>query len=420
MSKKRVLWLTNTPALLTEELMGRPVASESWLAALQDLVVEHAPGIELHVAFFHEGRGIRRVEHGGVTYWLLPRGGKWRRLWRRYFLIIHGKDDLENIRKVIGEVDPALVHVFGTESAFGLVATRCGRPAIVQIQGVVNSLLPVYFGGESVWCAVNKAGFFDLLMGGVYFRYLLEKKKAERELEILQNTEYVLGNTDLDREFSGEVNPSRRFFFLPDPMRRPFLDPEPMEKKGNARPVIHTIMHEEYYKGLDLLFRVAALLNEKGVDFEWRIAGLNGNEKMVRIFSKLTLGYPKGKVRFMGRLGGDALAKSLSEADIYVHTSYIENPSNAVCEAQCLGVPVIAAQVGGTPSIIEEGVTGLMYERGNTNELTELIIKLLQDKELASGLALRGRETALIRHDSDAILKELLRIYGEVSGVSFE
>ena len=400
--------------------MGRPVASESWLAALQELLVEHSPGIELHVALFHEERGIRRIEHGGVTYWLLPRGGKWRRLWRRYFLIIHGRDDLENIQKVIDEVDPALVHVFGTESAFGLVATRCGRPTIVQIQGVVNSLLPVYFGGESVWCAVNKAGFFDLLMGGVYFRYLLEKKKAERELEILRNTEYVLGNTDLDREFSGEVNPSRRFFFLPDPMRKPFIEGEQLGKPVNARTVIHTIMHEEYYKGLDLLFRVAAHLDEKGLDFEWRIAGLNGNEMMVRIFSKLTLGYPKGEVKFLGRLGGDELARSLAAADLYVHTSYIENPSNAVCESQCLGVPVIAARVGGTPSIIDEGVTGLMYERGNANVLTELIIKVLQDKELASGLAQRAKESAMKRHNPDSILKELLRIYTEVSEISFE
>lgn len=419
MSKKRVLWLTNTPALLTEELMGRPVASESWLSALQELVVVRAPGIELHVALFHEGRGIRRVEHGGVKYWLLPRGGKWRRLWRRYFLIIHGEDDLENIRKVIDEVDPALVHVFGTESAFGLVATQCGRPAIVQIQGVVNSLLPVYFGGESVWCAVNKAGFFDLLTGGVYFRYLLEKKKAERELEILRNTKFVLGNTDLDREFSGEINPERRFFLLPDPMRKSFLNREVLHKKVNARPVIHTIMHEEYYKGLDLLFRVAARLDERGVDFEWRIAGLNGSEKMVRIFSKLTLGYPKEKVKFVGRLGGDELARSLAEADLYVHTSYIENPSNAVCEAQCLGVPVVAARVGGTPSIIEEGITGLMYERGNANELTELIVKVLQNAELAQVLSARAKDSALKRHDSEAILTELLRIYAEVAGVSF-
>lgn len=420
MSKKRVLWLTNTPALLTEELMGRPVVSESWLAALQELLVERAPGIELHVALFHEGRGTRQVEHGGVTYWLLPRGGKWRRLVRRYLVITHSDADLKRISSVIDEVQPELVHVFGTESAFGLVATRCGRPAIVQIQGVVNSLLPVYFGGESVWCAVNKAGFFDLLMGGVYFRYLLEKKKAERELEILRNTEFVLGNTEFDRELSGEVNPSRRFFLLPDPMRKPFLNREPVGKAGNARPVIHTIMHEEYYKGLDLLFRVAAQLDEKGVDFEWRIAGLNGNEKMVRIFSKLTLGYPKEKVRFIGRLGGDELARSLSEADLYVHTSYIENPSNAVCEAQCLGVPVIAARVGGTPSIIEEGVTGLMYERGNANELTDLIIKLLQDRELAERLSTRAQEAALKRHNPEVILRELLRIYTEVSGVSFE
>lgn len=384
------------------------------------LVVERAPGIELHVALFHEGRGTRRVEHGGVNYWLLPRGGKWSRLIRRYLLKIHTRRDLEYIQLLINKVQPDLIHVFGTESAFGLVATKCGRPAVVQIQGIVNSLLPVYFGGESVWCSVNKAGFFDLLMGGVYFRYLLEKKKAERELVILQSAQNVLGNTDFDREFSGEVNPGRGFYYLADPLRKQFLNGEVSAGKSNARSIIYTIMHEEYYKGLDLLFRVASRLDEKGIDFEWQIAGLNGGEKMVRIFSKLTLGYPKEKVRFMGRLGGEELTLSLARADLYVHTSYIENPSNAVCEAQSLGVPVIAARVGGTPSIIEDGVTGLMYERGDANELVEKIIKLLQNVEQGTELASRARDATKERHDPEAILKELLRIYSEVAAIQFE
>ena len=42
----------------------------------------------------------------------------------------------------------------------------------------------------------------------------------------------------------------------------------------------------------------------------------------------------------------------------YVHPSYIDNSPNSVCEAQVLGVPVVATDVGGVPSIVENGKTG--------------------------------------------------------------
>jgi glycosyltransferase involved in cell wall biosynthesis len=160
-------------------------------------------------------------------------------------------------------------------------------------------------------------------------------------------------------------------------------------------------------------------LDERGVDFEWRIAGLTGKEKMVDIFQSLSGEEMSGKIRFMGRLGAPELVASLLETDIYVHTSYIENPSNAVCEAQYLGLPVIAARTGGTNSIIEDGVSGLMYEKGNADEVINLIIRIFEDEELATSLGFNARELAMQRHDNNKILAGLLDIYTDISQQNF-
>ncbi|OQY71747.1 MAG: hypothetical protein B6D45_09745, partial [Ignavibacteriales bacterium UTCHB3] len=297
---RRVLWLTNTPALLTEELTGSEVTNESWLAALQKLVNTHSPETRLHITFFSEGGEIRRTVRGATTYLQLPRSGKWRRFLRRVLLIVHTRREIRAVLRVIEEVNPDLIHVFGTESVFGLAALQQKKPAIIQIQGLLTTLLPVYFGGHTLGRVVAKAGIFDLLSGGVLFRYLLAKKAAKREVALLEKASTVLGSTDFDFQFSGEMNPNRRFFHLDDPIREEFLDGGGAGagvvvgagKAGSGgagenlttRVVLHTTIHEEYYKGLDLLFRTAFLLEQTGVNFKWQIAGLNETSKMVKIY----------------------------------------------------------------------------------------------------------------------------------------
>lgn len=419
MQKLKVLWFTNTPSLLTPEITGGPVSSESWLAALQKLVLENCRQIELHIAFFHQGQEIRKIIREEVTYWILPKHGKFSRLFRRYFLVIHTRGDFRNIQRVVDEVNPDLIHVFGTESASGLAALQTGRPVAIQIQGVMNSLIPVYFGSESLRKVVFAAGLWDALMGGVLFRYLLEKKKARRESNVLRAATHVIGNTEFDRKYSGELNQGRKFYALPEPLRSEFHSALPIKKNNRTKKVIHTTILEEYYKGFDLLLKVAQALKEREVDFEWRIAGLNGNEEMISVFLSLSGEKLCERIRFMGRLSASELAVSLGEADIYVHTSYIENPSNAVCEAQYLGLPVIAAKTGGTPSIIEEGVNGLMYEKGNCDELTNLIIKVFENEKFAASLSTHARESAIQRHDNKKIVAGLLDIYTDITHLEF-
>lgn len=70
-------------------------------------------------------------------------------------------------------------------------------------------------------------------------------------------------------------------------------------------------------------------------------------------------------------MNSDKLVELLLESDLYVHTAYIDNSPNAICEAQYLGMPIIATYVGGVPSLIEQGKDGVLIPANDPFMLAE-------------------------------------------------
>jgi len=88
-------------------------------------------------------------------------------------------------------------------------------------------------------------------------------------------------------------------------------------------------------------------------------------------------------VRNVGFQTGDALKKLISEARFTVYPSeWYENCPFSVMESQMYGTPVLGARIGGIPELIQEGVTGELFESGNVEELKEKVDKLWKDTPL--------------------------------------
>jgi glycosyltransferase involved in cell wall biosynthesis len=83
--------------------------------------------------------------------------------------------------------------------------------------------------------------------------------------------------------------------------------------------------------------------------------------------------------------------------DLLVLPSFTEGMPNVVLEAFAAGVPVVATAVGGTPEVIEEGVSGYLVPPGNPGALAQRIRDALAAGEDCRALGLRGRERVL-RH----------------------
>ena len=81
-----------------------------------------------------------------------------------------------------------------------------------------------------------------------------------------------------------------------------------------------------------------------------------------------------------------------SAADLLVHPSYSEGLGSVILEAMGAGLPVIGADAGGIPDIIDDGQSGLLIQPGDAKALAEKISSLANNQELRNNLIHGGTE----------------------------
>jgi glycosyltransferase involved in cell wall biosynthesis len=80
--------------------------------------------------------------------------------------------------------------------------------------------------------------------------------------------------------------------------------------------------------------------------------------------------------------------RALAGLDIVVIPSTCrECGSLTLIESLCLGVPVVASDIGGNPEMLREGEDGLLVPPGDPERLSEALVALATNHELRRGLA---------------------------------
>ncbi|UVO39197.1 glycosyltransferase [Bradyrhizobium arachidis] len=104
-------------------------------------------------------------------------------------------------------------------------------------------------------------------------------------------------------------------------------------------------------------------------------------------------------------------ALGLSIMDLFLLTSEFEGTPNVVLEASLLGVPVVAADAGGTRETIDEGVTGFVGNSAVPDDLAEKAIRVLADGAWCCRVRETGPRFVLERFGIDRMLAETLDVY---------
>ena len=120
------------------------------------------------------------------------------------------------------------------------------------------------------------------------------------------------------------------------------------------------------------------------------------------------------RVRFLGRRG-DALS-FIAAADVVVNPSDQEGLPVAVLEALALARPVAATSVGGVPSVVRPGETGLLVPAGDPAALADAVSQLLDDPETAASMGKAGRALVEQNHGLAAMVNEVEDVYRRVLG----
>jgi glycosyltransferase involved in cell wall biosynthesis len=105
------------------------------------------------------------------------------------------------------------------------------------------------------------------------------------------------------------------------------------------------------------------------------------------------------------------IAAILSQAAVSVVSSLSEGLSNVILESMAAGVPVVATRVGGTPELLDEGVSGILVPPCDAPAMAAAIERLLGDSAMARRMGNAGRERAVTRFSMPSMVSRTESYY---------
>jgi glycosyltransferase involved in cell wall biosynthesis len=124
---------------------------------------------------------------------------------------------------------------------------------------------------------------------------------------------------------------------------------------------------------------------------------------------------PGGDVHVLGSVPQPTLFALYRAADVVVVPSVWPEPlSRVLLESMRLGRAVVASRVGGSAELVEDGVTGVLVERGDPEALARAVVGLLCDPERRARLGASAARHTETEFDEDRLVATLLDAYDDV------
>ncbi len=136
----------------------------------------------------------------------------------------------------------------------------------------------------------------------------------------------------------------------------------------------------------------------KGLDIKLKIIGEGPQQQMLKnkvSTEKVT------NVDFLGYLQGEELQNNIKKSMFAIIPSeWYENNPRSVIEAFALGKPVVGSRIGGIPELVKDWETGLTFEAGNSEDLSQKICILLKNQNKIEEMGKKAR--ALVEEEFNA------------------
>lgn len=404
-----VLWLNVTEPIKYNQENG---FVGGWQDSLESIVTQ-CNEINLSIAFttssFKPHKKINRVQYFPIVtrYTVIDRLKKlvsWK---------IEARKITSALKQIIETEKPDIIHIFGTEWPFGLITKYTDIPVVIHIQGSITEINQFLYPPN--YCVLdflyenrcNLRRFIETLCQPFFnhSRYLMEK-------EIWYINKFYMGRTNWDFQISNKMHPHRIYFHVNEALRKPFTQStNHWQYKTTNKIILFSTGCSTLWKAPNLLLRTAKILKEKEFDFEWFVAGLMPDSLKNIVEKKEHTTFDSNNVFFLGWQTAEQIQQRLLDSSLYIHNAYIENSPNSICEAQIIGTPVISTNVGGIPSLIEDGKTGFLVPVDSPELMAKKIISLAHNKELLCEISQNAQNTAVRRHDEKTILNQLLNCY---------
>lgn len=411
----RVLWFTNAPSLSADHLNDKSIGC-GWIGSLE-AELSKISSVQLQISF-NLDRDIKPFTLNKTRYYpvyIKSPKNKIKKLTSHWKKPIQDEAYIQPYLDIINEFNPDVIHIFGTESIFGLIISKTNVPCVIHFQGNLTLVNQKWYSGLTAVDIFRYSKKWPMLKGyGVYHNYFINKKAADREKKIFLQSKYFMGRTDWDRRITSVLSPDSKYFHCDEIMRPQFYSYQWVPQQNKTNFMIITTIRNNIYKGLETILECKGILNRINSKCKilWKIAGINESDEIPYLVeSKYRTTFKENDIFLLGPLQEKELIHEMLEADAFIHPSHMDNSPNSVCEAMLLGMPIISTFAGGIPSIIENKKEGLLVQDGDPYALAGAIIELKENSNYANGLGINAKIKAIVRHNHQKIVNELINIY---------
>ena len=324
----------------------------TWLPQLSEALCDY-PELEVHwIVISNLLSAPRQARWNNQTFHVLPTTstGRATTLFAR---------DRRAIRACLREIQPQLVHGWGTEDVYALAAATSGFPNLVSMQGILSH-----------YALKNR------MIGRAYLLALLE-------LFVLFKAQRITTESAWGRAVVLRRNPRARVDLVEYGVQKPFLEmqwnPDP------RKPVaifIGTVIPRKGLQDAVAAFRDPALAGA-----ELWVVGDCANPWA----EALRAGAPQN-VKWLGRQSAMDTASLLCRSWCLVLPTRADTSPNVVKEARVIGLPVVSTPCGGQVAYVEHGENGFLVEPGDIPALARSLSKILGDLDYCKNLGAYAHE----------------------------
>ena len=414
----RVLWvsLVEFPPLC--ERLSKPIPPHcGWLYSSAKALLQNMPDCKMGVIVYSYGKTFEEYQVDGITYYMIPTKSMSKTDTRQ----------VEYCREALKRFSPDLIHIHGTEHSLAMAVCMANKgtvKTVANIQGLAGPYTRYADGGLSLWEKITNITPLDFYRG----TFLLNAKRSFRqrtkcENYVISHITDIVGRTQWDHDHALTVNPNIRYHFMNETLRDSFYQEPVWRYKECKKHTIFVSNSGAPLKGAHQVVKALPIILRKYPDTVVNFCGssvMNNDLRSLihfqgyhlylrRLVKKLHL---EEHVRFLGSLSEVQMKQAFLEANIYVMPSAIENSPNSLCEAQILGVPVVASYCGGTPTLVEDGMTGYLYRYEEFEQLAQLVMRMFACTDFTSSSA-NEQQAAKARHDRQANVERLIQIYNK-------
>lgn len=291
------------------------------------------------------------------------------------------------IKKNFNKYD--LIHIHGNEHQYEIACKNFKIPKVISMQGIISEYLKYY----------KPSGLKKLSWS--IASYL--------ELKGYKTVNNYSCRTNWDKSIVLNHNIRAQIFNIWETIRPQFFDYS-KKRKGND---IVFIGGSNPIKRLDSAL-IAFDIIKRDRDLNLLVIGNTSVEYInsVIVNNNLNIGLNKD-VKILGFQDADGIIESFKNAFCLLHPSLIDNSPNSICEAQICGLPVVATNVGGVLTLIEDGVTGLLTD-SNPDFIAKQLLKLYDDDLLWSTISNNSSLASRERHNPNTIVENTLKMYKDI------